>query len=190
MLLNVYDFDRTVYTRDSSIEFFKHILRRYSGIGFKVIPYQMYHAIKYALSLTSKEDFKSAYFSFLKYVKTPQTEVKEFVEKEIHNIAEWYTKMRRPDDVFISASPEFLVRAFAEKLGVSSVIASQVDIETGRFLGKNCYGAEKLKRYIEAFPNDKIDRFYTDSESDMPLAEHARIAYIVKKNVPKKWELK
>ena len=77
-----------------------------------------------------------------------------------------------------SASPEFLVRIPAQKLGVR-LLASRVDKHTGKTDGENCHGAEKVRRLHEAYPDVEIAEFYSDSRSDSPLAELAEHAYLV-----------
>ena len=62
------------------------------------------------------------------------------------------------------------------------VIASKVDKKTGKFLLKNCHDYEKVRRLDEAYPNTKIDKFYSDSYADKPLMDIANQAFLVKKN--------
>ena len=50
---------------------------------------------------------------------------------------------------------------------------------TGKTDGKNCHGAEKVRRLHEAYPDVQIAEFYSDSRSDSPLAELAERAYLV-----------
>ena len=100
-----------------------------------------------------------------------------------------YLKQKSADDVIISASPEFLVRAFAEQLGIIYVIASKVDIHTGKYLGRNCHGKEKLIRLCENFPEADIDSFYSDSESDIYLAKKAKQAFLIKRGTIEEWKI-
>ena len=52
-------------------------------------------------------------------------------------------------------------------------------MHSGKYSGVNCHGKEKVKRFYEAFPDGKIDNFYSDSYSDSPLAEIAEKAFMV-----------
>ena len=83
------------------------------------------------------------------------------------------------DDVIISASPEFLLKPVCKRLKIKNLMASKVDMHSGKYSGVNCHGKEKVKRFYEAFPNGKIDNFYSDSYSDSPLAEIAEKAFMV-----------
>lgn len=186
--MNVYDFDKTIYKKDSSVEFYKYVIRRNPPLAFKCLPKQILAILKYKLSLTTKERLKETYFSFLENIDAPEI-LNGFVERELKNINGWYQEQQRADDIIISASPEFLVRAFAEKLGTTNVIASKVDIATGAYSGKNCHGKEKLVRLCHEFPEAVIDNFYSDSASDIYLAQRAKHAFMVKKNKISEWEI-
>ena len=93
--------------------------------------------------------------------------------------SKYYLAQKRPDDVIISASPSFLLCDICKELGIGTLIASEADEKTGKWLRKNCYGAEKVVRYREIFGDEKIDEFYSDSLSDSPLAEIAEKAFVV-----------
>lgn len=69
-----------------------------------------------------------------------------------------------------------------------TVIASQVDIKSGKFTGENCYGDEKARRFKAAFGDIAIDEFYSDSCSDAPMAKLAKRAFIVKNGRISEWK--
>ena len=68
-------------------------------------------------------------------------------------------------------------------------IASRVDWQTGKYTGKNCYGTEKVERFKELYGDIQIDNFYSDSKSDLPLAQVASNSFLVEKNIIKIWEV-
>ena len=70
---------------------------------------------------------------------------------------------------------------FCKRLGIRYVIATKTDSE-GRIIGKNCKGAEKLKRLASVIPNAVIVSAYSDSSCDIPILESARTAYVVEGN--------
>lgn len=177
--MNVYDFDKTIYKKDSSIELYKYVIRQKPKVFFKCIFKQLGAVALFYVGKISKEEYKEKFFSFLKYVSIEDM-LSDFVSKELQYISEWYLKQRKNDDVIISASPEFLVMAFAQKLGIKSVIASNVDYHTGKFNGKNCYGKEKVERFCQIYSLDDIEEFYSDSLSDLPMASIAIKSYKVK----------
>ncbi len=75
-------------------------------------------------------------------------------------------------------------------LGIHTLIASDVDISSGTFLSANCKGSEKVKRFREVYPDERIDKFYSDSFSDLPMAELAAEAFLIKKGRITKWDTK
>ena len=64
----------------------------------------------------------------------------------------------------------------------------KVELSSGKFLSKNCHGAEKVIRFKEAFSEMEIDAFYSDSRSDTYMAKLATKAFLVKKNSIMNWE--
>ena len=98
----------------------------------------------------------------------------------------WYMAQRRPDDLVISASPEFLLRPVADRLGFA-LIASRVDPATGRTEGLNCHGEEKLRRFRARYGDAPVERFYSDSLSDAPMARAAREAFMIRRGTVLPW---
>ena len=101
-----------------------------------------------------------------------------------------FLDQQKPDDMIISASPEFLLKPICEKLGIQHLIASKVDVRTGKFSGENCRGKEKVRRLAAEYGSAYIDQFYSDSHSDLPLAQLADQAFLVKKGSVTKWEIR
>ena len=99
----------------------------------------------------------------------------------------WYLRQQEEDDLIVSASPVFLLRDICTRLNIKYLIASEVNIRTGRFESDNCYGKEKVKRVMESFPDAKINKFYSDSLSDKYLAELSKEAFMVAENTISKW---
>ena len=178
-MINVYDFDKTIYDGDSSIDFYLFCLKKNKKI-LLALPVQVYGLILYILGIKDKTFFKEKVFSFLKYIDTIDIYIKEFWKENYKKIKDWYFDQKEKTDVIISASPEFLLKPLEKSLKVK-VIASNVDKKTGKFLSKNCYGREKVKRYYEE-TNKKIKEFYSDSYSDKPMMLEAKEAYMVKGN--------
>lgn len=130
------------------------------------------------LGKVDKTTAKERLFSFLKRMRGIEKLVALFWDQHMGSIHNWYLNQKKSDDLVISASPDFLVREATRRLGVS-LIASKVDPCTGRFTGKNCYGSEKVIRLREESPDTEIREFYSDSRSDLPLAEIAESAFLV-----------
>ena len=105
--------------------------------------------------------------------------VEAFWDEYFPRVNRWYLDHQQPDDIIISASPEFLIAVPAGRLGLR-LLASRVDRHTGETEGENCHGEEKVRRLREAYPEVEIREFYSDSLSDTPLAKLADKAYLVK----------
>lgn len=132
---------------------------------------------------------KEGFFSFLPIVSDIFGETKLFCESHKNKIMSWYQKKHKEDDLIISASPEFLLKGFCQNLGCVHLIASEVDPESGKFLSENCKGEEKVKRFKMVYGNEKIEEFYSDSYSDLPMGKLAERAYLVKNGKPCEWKI-
>ena len=77
-------------------------------------------------------------------------------------------KAQGDEVVIISASIENWVCHFAEALKADKLLATQVEVQdgkiTGRFLTANCYGKEKVKRLLSAYP--ERDKYYLIAYGD------------------------
>lgn len=187
--VNVYDFDGTIYKRDCSVEFYKYVIKKKPIVFFRCFFKQIKGILLYKLGKVPKEKMKERYFCFLKLINAEDF-VEKFVNQELrrNHIAAWYKGQKKENDLIISASPYFLVKKFAERLEIDNVIASNVDMFSGSFQGKNCYGVEKIIRFRKEFKNVKIDCFYSDSKSDIPMAKQAEKAFLVQGNKIKEWK--
>ncbi len=182
MKIIAYDFDGTIYDGDSSIDFYKYCFKKKKSICKYWIK-QLFFLGLYILGLKTKTEMKTVFFCFLKDFENRESLLEEFWEKHIKKIKPWYLEKDHKNDIIISASPEFLLKIPAEKLKVKDLIASVVDIETGKFLKENCYGVEKVKRINEKYPKGKIEEMYTDSTSDSPMIEISKKGFMVIKNI-------
>ena len=186
--MNTYDFDKTIYINDSSVDFFFFCLRKYPGAILKILPRLAGKGIKYAAKRCEFAELKETVFSYLKYIPDVTKSVEEFWSEKWSGIGQWYLVRRKDDDIIISASPEFIVCPAGERLGVK-VIATKMDEKTGKLMGKNCHDDEKVRRFSEAFPNGSTEEFYSDSDSDLPMARFAQRAFKVKRGHVEPWIL-
>jgi len=178
VLINVYDFDNTIYRGDSSFDFYCHCRARYPRVKrdvFGVLPL----ALDFLLHKRDKTRTKERFYRYLSFVPDVESEVLRFWETHEQNVKSWYLKQKRADDLIISASPVFLLTPVCERLGVR-LIASRVEAQTGIYDGLNCHDEEKVRRMRERYPDVEIDRFYSDSLADAPLAKLAHEAFLVK----------
>ena len=175
--MDVYDFDGTLYRGDSTRDFLKWCTRRYPRAAFALPRAGVAAVACLKLHRIEKTQFKAALYRFLTYVPDVEREVERFWE--VHGRLIGGPCAPKPGDLVISAGPEFLMRGVCEARGLT-LIGSRVDPHTGRVLGPNCSGAEKVVRLREVYPDVVVERFYSDSRNDDPLAALAREAWMVR----------
>ena len=179
--MNIYDFDDTIYNGDTNRDILMY--------GFKKHPFLVLKALKKAKKLQNDykrgviefERVKEAMLSFIFEIKNYPKFINDFVDSHMKNIKPWYLNRRTQNDIIISASYELWIMQFCKRLGIRYVIATKTDSD-GRIIGKNCKGAEKLKRLASVIPNAVIVSAYSDSSCDIPILESARTAYVVEGN--------
>lgn len=184
--MNVYDFDKTIYDGDSTVDFYFYCLKKHPSLILS-LPRQIFGAIKYKLKIINKMQFKEEFYSFFIRLKCIDTDVCNFWNLNEYKIKDWYLNAKMKDDLVISASPEFLLQEICNRINIHNLIASEVNQRTGKYSGLNCYGKEKVNRFLEKFPNKIVEKFYTDSYSDAPMAILARKAYMVNRSNVKEW---
>lgn len=184
--MNVYDFDETIYDGDSTRDFVFYAMKHRPKVLLS-LPKQAVYGTLFLLKIMDKTSFKEKFYSFFKYIDDMEEFVDEFVESHMKQIKPWYLDQHRDDDVIISASPEFLLKGFCERLNIKHLIASKVDPNTGEYDGLNCYHSEKVIRFKQQFRVEDISAFYSDSYSDSPMAELSPKAYLVKGDVISNW---
>ena len=184
--MNTYDFDKTVFYPDSSYCFVMFCLKNYRKAFLKTLPGILPAALGYAAKKLPAKQLKEQLFSFLRYIPDTDKAVSDFWTEKRSNMQQWYLHQRRHDDIIISASPEFLLRPICSELGVR-LIGTRMDSRTGKIDGENCHDAEKVRRFLEAYPQAHTECFYSDSLSDSPMAEIADKAVLVKKGRLSPW---
>lgn len=183
--VNAYDFDHTIYRGDASFDFIIFSFVRHPAL-LRYLPLDAWVIFLYVIGKRNRKQIKQVAFSFLKDVRDIDNELQIFWMKHEHKIEEWYLNQKKPSDIIISASPEFLLRPIVSKLEIKTLIATRMDKTSGYITGENCRAEEKVIRLNKVSPNVKIDSAYSDSMSDLPLLSLASNAYIVRKSVVQK----
>lgn len=178
--MNIYDFDNTIFLGDSSVKFFWYSLFRYPIIVLISVFKALFESIKYIFKRSSFGLIKSELYSYVKYIDDLDKFIEKFVNKNMKNIKVFYKQIKRDDDVIISASFDFIVRPFCERLGLKYIICTKYDTKNGIIIGKNNKGEEKIVRFKEIFGDVVVENAYSDSLSDIPMFNIAKRAYLVK----------
>ncbi|MGN1420183.1 MAG: haloacid dehalogenase-like hydrolase [Eubacterium sp.] len=180
--MNVYDFDNTIYDGETLVDFILYYVRTDPRI-WKYVPKLLVICFKDAFHLFTVEDAVDAYAGFLEgyYTKidTIEADVKKFWDKNEYKIKPWYEMVRKPDDIIVSGSTDFLLDEIMKRMGIKNYIGSSIDKKTGKFK-RLCFLENKVKFFKESFPNAHIDNFYTDSMNDKAMMDIADHVYFVK----------
>lgn len=172
----MYDFDKTIYPKDSSIEFYFYNLKKHPDI-ILLWPMQALALLMYKFKKITKTEMKTLFYRYFEWIPNIEQNVIDFWEKNKHMMNAYYLNQKDSSDVIISASPEFLLKPICDELGVT-LIASIVDKNSGRSQ-ENCYGEEKPRRFRALYPHQSIESFYSDSLSDDPMAQISKKSYLV-----------
>lgn len=185
-IMKVYDFDDTIFLGDSTRAFYFYCLKQQPML-LRYLPKQLFGAGLYIVKAIPKTRFKEYFFSFLRGIPDVEELLESFWQSHFERIQSWYRDQCAPEDLVISASPEFLLAPACRMLSIQPPIASRVDKNTGLYTGKNCKGKEKVLRYRSVFGETMIEEFYSDSLSDAPLAELAVRSFLVKAGTINPW---
>lgn len=175
--MNVYDFDGTIYDGDCTIDLYKYCLVRRPYLVV-CLPWQIAARYGFKRGKIDRAAMKQGYYTFFRLVDIEKMS-RRFWDKNMDKIFPWYLEHHNDDDVVITASPDFHVREACSRLGITHVIASDVDPKSGRCLGPNCRDKEKVRRFREVFGDAHVDEFYSDMIHDYPMAELADRAFLV-----------
>lgn len=184
-----FDFDGTITTKDTLLEFIKYCKGTSAFYaGFLVnSPFLLAYKLKIISNQAAKEKVLQYFFN-----TTPVDEFRNSCQKFATEIIpglirpgaiEEIKKLQQKGQtvVIVSASPENWISPWSEKLKVD-LIATQLEIQngllTGRILGKNCHGAEKVNRINNKYSLGDYTEIaaYGDTKGDLPmlaLAQHS-----------------
>ena len=182
-----FDFDGTITRKDTLIEF----LRFAGGSARFYAVFSLYSPLLVLMKLKLYSNQKAKEKIFAHYFKGMPVEhfdnlCRRFFEQKgqvlIYTDAkDQIAKHKEQGDevVVISASIENWVCHFSQALKADKLLATRIEVQngkiTGRFLKSNCYGKEKVKRLLSAYP--ERDKYYLvaygDSRGDKELLQFA-----------------
>ena len=118
----------------------------------------------------------------LRQIPDIEADMRVFWDKHMRKIKPWYASLQREDDWIITAAPDFSMREVCRRLGVTHFLATCVEPQTCRITHFNLR-SNKTRAFLEACPEGRIDKFYTDSpKNDAPLIDMAASAFVVRGN--------
>ena len=179
--MNIYDFDNTIYNGDTNKDILLYSFKKHPLKVIKALNKTKKLERDYKRGLITFERVKEAMLSFLFEIDDLNGYIEKFVSSHMKNIKPWYLSRKNDYDIVISASYELWIVPFCRKLGIKYVLATKTD-KDGHIIGKNCKGEEKVRRLANTIPNAQIVTSYSDSESDLPILNLAKTAYVVEGN--------
>lgn len=176
-----FDFDGTITTFDTFLHFIYFVkgkLRMLSGL---LILIPLFILMKF--KIISNHKTKELVFSFFlkgmpyAYLKLKGEEFSAYIDKRVNSQAIEKLKWHKfnGDEIFIvTASSSIWVEPWCRKNGLK-LIGTEYEVEnkkmTGKILGKNCYGVQKVTKIKETcnLLNYKNIYAYGDTSGDLPM---------------------
>lgn len=181
----VFDFDGTLTRRDSLFPFLRMVggMFRYWWGLLLLSPTLMRYALHLTPNWKAKEAVLTYFLSGLKSEKLHQLgqrfavqQIPKLIRPEALQRLRWHQEQGH-QTILVSSSLEVYLSPWAEMMGLSQVIGTQLVSEsgrlTGRILGKNCYGREKVNRLTALLGDLKGYCLYAygDSPGDRELLD-------------------
>ena len=189
-ILVLFDFDGTITSKDSLIEFLKFYLgsfRYYVGLFF-LSPVLISYKLKLISNHVAKEKLISHFFkgvdSDVFYDisnKYSTEEIDKIVRLKALEKINWH-KEKGHEIIVVSASLKCWLLGWCKKNKLE-ILATEIEVKnnrlTGNFSTKNCYGIEKINRIKEKYnlKNYKLIYAYGDSEGDKEMLSLAHKKY-------------
>jgi HAD superfamily hydrolase (TIGR01490 family) len=177
-----FDFDGTITTKDSLAEFIR-FTKGDGGFLLGLIP-SLPRIIGFKLGIIDNQKAKEGLMSvFFKGI--PETEFKDravsFVHEKIPAMLRpgaaaklnWH-KQEGHEVVIVSASPTHWLQPWCELNGFACISTELEVVDqkiTGKILGQNCHGEEKVRRIKEKYDLASYDAIYAygDTSGDRPM---------------------
>lgn len=190
----IFDFDGTITNRDTMLDM---ALKNFGLIKFihgllMVLPKILTYKLGLISNKSAKEAFLSQFYNNMKYEEFLRIST-EYSLKEIDKILKSeaikkinFYKSKGYKLIIISASIEEWLRPWAIKHGFEAVLSSKILVENqkivGKLDGKNCYGKEKLNRFISHYgpPENYHLITFGDSKGDKEILEISNESYYKK----------
>lgn len=182
--LALFDFDGTITRSDTLLDFMSFAKGRLSfGLGMIILsPILVLYKLKLIPNWRAKEMVLSYFFKGMpehQFHQLCESFAREIIPGLIRPKAKEELERHRREGnrvVIVSASAENWIQPWASQINIE-LIATRLQIidgkMTGRFVGKNCFGEEKVARVnqflvLSDYPTIET---YSDSRSDQPLLD-------------------
>jgi HAD superfamily hydrolase (TIGR01490 family) len=187
----VFDFDGTLTRSDTFLMFI--IFQFGFSACMKGLCSNLGILIRYAFRKVSNHEAKQAIFSyFFKGMKISDfnaacrrfalSKIPGQIKRKAFDKCEWHLH-KGHHIVIVSASIRNGIEPWAKQYGFKTVIGTEVELDnemlTGKFMGENCYGSEKVIRFLSHFPerNNYYLYAYGNSRGDREMMKLADFPY-------------
>ncbi|MBP3213702.1 MAG: HAD-IB family hydrolase [Bacteroidaceae bacterium] len=183
----VFDFDGTLTTKDSYLEFVKYACGYWHLVGGLLLfsPLLLLMLCHLYPHGKAKERVFSHFFKGWRYSQFQKVgrefahKVKAFERTSTVEILE--KEVKAGSTVYVvSASMEDWIRPWSQQKQVAQVLGTKAEVDadgmlTGKFSTPNCFGQEKVSRLLEVEPDRKAYRLeaYGDSRGDREMIAFA-----------------
>jgi phosphatidylglycerophosphatase C len=185
-----FDFDGTITTKDTLLEFIKFSKGRPRFyIGFAInSPWLIAMKLKIISNQAAKERILTWFFrgsDSAAFQEQCDIFASKIIPGLVRNKALQEIELLRQKNatiVIVSASPENWIRPWARSNSLQYIATRLEDKEnklTGRIRDRNCHGLEKVSRIRELYQLPEFTSVYSygDSSGDRPMLELAHTAY-------------
>jgi phosphatidylglycerophosphatase C len=193
-----FDFDGTITTRDSLLPFLIH-LEGYFGLIWKLLPHS-FSLLGFLCGWLPRQEVKekilAAFFDGKKIdelrtlgAEYAKAKLLRLVRPEAIERIQWHIEQGHRC-ILVSASLDIYLAPWAEAMGFSDLLCSKLQEDeegrvTGRLIGSNCWGPEKVCRIREVLPDFENYKVYAygDSRGDKEMLASADYPFF--KEMPK-----
>jgi len=198
-VIAVFDLDRTITTHGTFSPWLLRFLKRHPWRAI-ALPVILIAAIGYKLKLLGRKELKQVMLKCM----VRGLPASEIAEVTAGFVADWVPGRCRPGAlsaiathhasgdivVLATASNDIHAVPIAKALGIARVVATRTELEadgslSGRILGPNCYGADKLTMVKDALTDIAAPGKtygYSDHHTDLPLLDWATEGVAVNPN--------
>jgi phosphatidylglycerophosphatase C len=194
-IVAAFDFDGTITYYDSLVPFLFFVFGFWKALGGLAL--QTPYFIEYLFGKKTRAQIKEIILTYF-FRGMPLERMQKFghqygqgsLNKHVRQSAldriKWHREQKHRL-IIISASIDIYLKPWAELVGIDDVISSKLLLNekgciTGKLLGENCRGPEKVKRLEGLLGNREgyILYAYGDSDGDKELLESADFPYFNK----------
>lgn len=183
----IFDICGTLYNSNTTMDFCEYRVSGKNKIILKLSKTILAKVInKISVKLFAYDIIRILHIKTLKGLKATQTEsdANDFVDnyledkkiKEVHEILKLHNK---ENIILVSATIEPVAKAIATKLGNLNYLATTLEYQEDRCLGK--IKDDLLGKKQHYFKNEEIEFIITDNKSDLDLCKMAKEVVIVSK---------